>query len=65
MTDDRRLHVIPECDGHPHVLSVDCECCPVINADGFVVHNSFDHREDLEKITGLGDGRGWSVFYPI
>lgn len=65
MTDDMRVHVIPEQDGHPHTLSMSCECDPIINADGVVVHNSFDDRESLEKITGMGDGRGWSVCYPV
>lgn len=64
MTDDNLIHVVPEQDGHPHVLCMCCECIPVINDDGVVVHNSFDKREYLEQITGKGDGRGWSVFYP-
>lgn len=70
MIKDGRVHVIPENDGHPHILSMDCECAPEIahfkNGGGaFVVHHAFDRREQLEKITGRGDGRGWSICYPI
>jgi hypothetical protein len=65
MVDDGRIHIVPKDDGHPHVFSIECECCPTINNDGVVVHNAFDKRENLEQITGRGDGRGWSICYPM
>ena len=69
MIKDGRVHIIPENDGHPHILSMDCECSPEIdhfkNGESFVVHHAFDRREELEEITGLTDGRGWSIFYPM
>jgi hypothetical protein len=49
MVDDGNVHIFPVDDGHP----------------GVVVHNAFDKRENLEQITGRGDGRGWKVSYPI
>lgn len=65
MVDDGNVHIFPVDDGHPHVFSIECECCPTINNNGVVVHNAFDKRENLEQITGRGDGRGWKVSYPI
>jgi hypothetical protein len=49
---------------------MDCECAPEIacfknGVGAFVVHHAFDKREELEKITGRTDGRGWSICYPM
>jgi len=47
-------HVVPENDLKEHIISADCECCPVVyvydNGNKVISHNSYDGREHIEKL---------------
>lgn len=42
------VHILPYHDDKQHYITEECSCCPSINEDGNVVHNSFDGRELFE-----------------
>lgn len=55
--------VIPLLDSAPHWLGMGCHCKPRIDAHN-IVHNSFDRREEWEKLTGQGiKGKRWGRYH--
>ncbi len=42
------IHILPNHDDKQHFIDDECPCCPTINEDGNVVHESFDGRELFE-----------------
>ncbi len=48
--DDEVFHVYPVNDTYPHRLEgFKCACKPEQHELGFILHNSFDGREDFES----------------
>ena len=45
---DGSIHMLPTWDIRKHWLDDQCDCEPVLDAGGRMVHNSFDGRERYE-----------------
>jgi len=47
-------HILPTNDLEPHEESSTCKCLPEVevidNGDMLIIHNSFDGREQVEKL---------------
>lgn len=47
-------HVYPVADLKPHQMTTECHCDPHVDwKDRIVVHNSYDHREVVERAKDL------------
>ena len=44
------VHIAPLNDIRTHDLTTYCECNPIIDDDGVIIHNSWDFREVREEI---------------
>ncbi len=54
------IHVVPIDDTILH--TADCECCqPILDPDGFWIHNSADKREQYERQGHRDDSKEWGL----
>jgi hypothetical protein len=53
MIEEDPIHIVPNSDKHPHILSEYCPCEPtmeIVEGTRIYTHNAYDHREMFEDL---------------